>query len=774
MKIIKPCLMAAAIASAVSYPVRADDGLGFAIEEIVVTAQKRAQSVSDIGVTVTAFGEDDVKELGFETAKDLAENTPGLSTVNGTSGGTPIFAIRGIGLDDFNSNNTSGVGVYLDEVLAAYPVFLNGQIFDVERVEVLKGPQGTLYGKNTTGGAINFVSIKPSEEFEGYITAGLSRWNTYKLDGAVNVNISDGINTRLAATVTQGDGWQHDINTGREFGEADTFSVRSLTSIELGSDAELLLNLHYTKDEGRPLSPQNLDADLIRGLPVGTVGTSDDSSQVNVGALDVSRNEEGIGASATLTVDFDAFTLTSITAYDQYSRHVVDNFDGQSLSTDDFIFEDDFDVFSQELRLTSNSGGDFHWVAGFGYSYEEVAAKTTADLTDLIGFALTAPDPFGFGLPVTVDAVTTTSDYQQDTTSVGAFLHTETDVSDQWTLTAGLRFSYDKREFDGVTVDNEGWFGTFQDLNLDVAADFLDNGVLDGSSPITPLIPPVAGQIASSSKDDATERNWSGKIGLDYALNDDWLFYGSVATSYKAGIFYGSPAASQEAAAYVDPEEVLAYELGFKGSMLENTLQLNGAVYRYQYKDRQTAVSVFAEGIQTDVGSLANVDESEINGAELELRWLPAQGLDVRVGVSYIDGEVTESPGATVRNLPLTAPIPEGTDMAQAPKWSYNTIVRYEWLPIDGYIASALASYSWTDEQYAGLGGGDAGKYGEVDTLRLRFSVGPDDQRWLVSGWVDNLESHNASTYSFLNTDASQVVYHQQPRNYGIDVTYSF
>ncbi len=775
MRVLKPTLLAAAIASAVSVNVHADDSLSFAIEEVVVTAQKRAQSVNDIGVTVTAFGGDDIKELGFETANDLAANTPGLSSTNATSGGTPIFAIRGIGLDDFNSNNSSGVGVYIDEVFAAYPVFLNGQLFDVERVEVLKGPQGTLYGKNTTGGAINFVSVKPNDEFEGYLSAGLSRWNTYKVEGAINGNVAEGVNSRLAVSSTQGDGWQEDIHTDKEYGEPDVLAMRSLTSFELSDTSELLLNLHYSKDEGTPLSPQNTNADQLYGLPQGTIGSSDDASEVNVGSLDVMRDEEGFGASATLTVDFEDFTLTSITAFDEYKREVVDNFDGQSLSTDDFAFDEEFEVFSQELRLTSSSDGRFHWVAGLGFSKEEVKANTTADLTDLINGAINLPPAMGgFGLGVPVNSATASSIYTQDTTSAGAYLHTETDLTDQWMLTAGIRFSYDKREFDGRTVDHEGWFLTLQDLVLDLTADYADDGLANGSVPITPIVPPVANTTTASLDESETETNWSGKIGLDYTLNDDWLFYGSVATSYKAGIFYGSPAGAQEALAYIEPEEVLAYELGFKGSMLDGSLQLNGAVYHYIYENRQTSASVFSTAAQSDVSTLATIEESEISGAELEFRWIPAMGWDIRAGVSYIDSEVTEAPEATVRGLQLTQPVVEGDELAQAPKWSYNTVVRYEWSPLDGYMASAMANYSWIDEQAAGVGVGEQGIYGEVDTLRLRFSFGPEDQQWLVSAWVDNLENHNATTYAFTNTDGSQLAYHQKPRNYGVEVTYNF
>lgn len=737
-------VLAAAVASVVSASLQAQ-----VIEEVVVTAQKRAQSVSDIGVTISAFSNNDVKDLGFRKPQDIAANTPGLSAVSATSGGTPIFAIRGIGLDDFNSNNTSGVGVYIDEVLAPYPVFLNGQLMDVERIEVLKGPQGTLYGKNTTGGAINYISVKPTEEFEGYLTAGYSRWNTLKLEGAIAGSLGKSMNSRLAFVTENGDGWQEDIDTGEEYGETDMYALRSLTSFDFGGSTDLLLNLHYTKDEGKPLSPQNTSVDAVFGLPPGSIGTvSDNPADVRVGDLPVSRDEEGYGVSVSLNVDLEVATLTSITAYDVYDRFVVDNYDGIALSTDDFLFEDEFEVFSQELRLTSNSSGAFTWVAGLTYSYDEVDATTTSDVTDLIDtiLFLNAGAPLG-----TVQSAKYTSDYVQQTTSLGAYLHTETELTEALRLTVGVRYSEDEREFVGGTTDVDGW-----------------NSILELTSPV-----PTPGAIVAELDDTRTDDNVSGKIGLDYAINDDWLVYGSVSTSYKAGVFYASPAGAPEALSFVEPEEIVALEVGFKASLLDNTMQINGAIYTYEYEDRQSLILALSTVTNTAFASLGNVPESEVTGAEIDFRWLPTEGLDLRAGVSFIDAEVTKSPGDTVRGLPLVQPIEEGERLSQAPEWSYNVVARYEWGMFGSYTAAGVAQYTYVDEQTLALGDAQ-GIYGESSSTSLRFTLEPESLDWIVTVWGSNLQDNRDTTSSFTSPEGGQVVYRQMPRNYGVDFTYNF
>lgn len=718
----------------------------FAIEEIVVTAQKRAQSVNDIGVTVTTFDGDDITELGLDNPSAIAAFTPGLSTSDSTSTGMPIFAIRGIGLDDFNSNNTSGVGVYIDEVYAPYPVFLNGQLFDMERVEVLKGPQGTLYGKNSTGGAINYVSVRPTDEFEGYLKIGYSRWDTFTAEGAVSGAFSDGIRSRLSGKFAYGDEWQQDIVTLDKLGGTDKYSLRWLTDIDISDNVNLLLNLHYSKDDSEPLSPQNLTIDSVFGIPPGILGVvTGNPRDVQAGGFNVFRDEEGFGVSGILTIDFDAFTLTSITAYDRYTRDIGDNLDGTSAENADFTFDDEVEAFSQELRLTSNTDGRVSWVVGLTYSDDEVDAENTIFLTDFFDGILN----FFAGTPIgTITSFRNLADSVQDTRSIGAYLHTETSVTDQLNLTLGLRYSNDKREFVGTSTDLDGW-----------------QAVIGGFSFV-----PIPGLVLASLDQSETDEEISWKVGLDYDLNEDWLLYASVATSYKAGVYYGSPVPDQAAWAYIPPEEVIAYEVGFKGSLVENTVQLNGAYYHYVYDDRQslmTAINQFG-GIFVTLG---NVPKSKIDGAELELRWLPIRGLDIRAAVSYIDARVTEGL-TTVRGETLLAPIPDGQTLAQAPEWSFSAVGRYEW-EVGELLAAAQLSYSWTDEQLGVLADTQA-NYGEIENLGLRLNVRSVDQNWNVAFWVENLQDNDKSTYAFTSIEGGRSILPQLPRNYGVELSYSF
>lgn len=740
--VLHPSSLAVAylVAQSLTATVLAD---GLQIEEVVVTAQKRAQSAQDIGVAVSAFAGDDIRKLNLDSATDLAGHTPGLSTTNGTSGGTPIFAIRGIGLDDFNINNSSGVGVYVDEVFASSPMLLGFQLMDIERVEVLKGPQGTLYGKNTTGGAINFVSNKPSEDFSASVTAGYSRWGRVDLDGYVNGSLSESVNGRVAYSYSkQNEGWQTDIDTGEEFGKADKLAVRTLLSVDLSNDTDVLLNLHYGNDESKPLSPQNDFSEQaandilgLGGLLDGMLDVPADADSVRVGALDVRRNESGYGASVTVTHDTENATFLSITGWENYEREVVDNYDGTAVSFLDLDQSGELNQFSQEFRLTSDGEGDHTWVLGANYSVDEV------DVSDDMLMDWSA-------------GVNLTTDYEQTSTSWGIYFHNEYYLNDQVRLTGGIRYSQDKRKFDGGTFSTDG-----SDL-FGILAGML------GSAP-------VAGAQVLGNDSSETEDNVSGKIGIDYELGEDVLLYANVATSYKAGLYYGGVGTIAGVLGYVEPEEVTAYEVGFKSTLFDSTLQLNGALYYYDYENRQSLVIVEDPAIFL-VGTLANVPESTIEGAEMDFWWRAAEGLDLKGGISYINSRVEkELTSADVRNLSLFSVVPKGASLSQAPEWSYNALVSYTWDPSDDLVASVQFDYSWSDNQYAALADPVA-LYGPVRKLGARVSLGSADEVWEVALWADNIEDEISDTYSFTNNSGARTVYRQQPISYGVTFTYNF
>ncbi|GAA6150590.1 TonB-dependent receptor [Pseudoteredinibacter isoporae] len=735
------------------------------IEEVVVTAQKRSQSVNDIGVSANAFAGDSLQDYGVDSPVDLGNHTPGLITVNATSGGTPIFAIRGIGLDDFSANNSSGVGVYTDEVFASSPAYLGGRLFDVERVEVLKGPQGTLYGKNTTGGAINFISNKPTDEFEAYAELSLARHDTRELTAVVSGPLSDGLRGRLAFNGVRGDGWQTDINTGREFGDQDRAVLRGLLDFDLGSDGDVLIKAYYSQDQSTPASPHAEGVDDVLGdSSFSVLNSPRDPSRVTVGDLPVFRDENGQGFSIKVNYAFDAFDLVSITAWDSYERQVLDNYDGGAHSATDLSQDNELEQWSQELRLVGDIGESFSWIAGVNVSREEVDVKDSFDdsilLSDSVAFdgVLNPFDINNRGDDLFI------ADYVQETDSYGVYVHTETDLSDEVKLIAGVRYSYDDRQFNG-------------------SADNLSFGEL---FPVTTL------------RESHDEEAVTGKIGLDWFVHEDLLLFANVASSYKSGIFYGGAVVDSSAWSYIGPESVLSYELGFKWTGFDGSMQLNGAIFRMDYSDRQSLLTFVSDDFSNLLGvavvdtTLANVPESRTQGFEMDLNWLPMDGLTIQAGLSYLDAEVTEAP--TLNNLrginpdpsvndaailagsgfvdALGAPLNAGSDLSQAPQWSYNGLLAYEFDLSETLMMRLQSSYSWVDEQFAQLADSNA-QYGPVRALNARVSVEQSDGKWQLSFWGRNLEDKASETYAFTGF-AGRTVYRQQGATYGLTLRYNF
>ncbi len=727
------------------------------IEEITVTAQKREQSISDIGVSITAFSGADIERQRVLQPIDIAAQTPGLSTGNALSSSTPVFAIRGIGLDDFNPNNNSGVGVYVDDVFMSSPIYLNGQLFDVERVEVLKGPQGTLYGKNATGGAINIIARKPTDELEGYARIGYGRWNTLEVAGAVGGPITDTVNGRIAVDYKDGDGWQKDVDTGRRFGGLDVFSMRTQLAFEPSDNLSALLNVHYVRDTSVPVSPRTVNSEAAGaaqaffdfgcvtpgvdflpnvldfcGLPIeGELDTAGgDPEDVRVGNLDLFKDDEGYGLSFKLDWRLPGMTLSSITGWDSFEHVATDNFDGTPDPNNDYRANDDSEQFYQELRLVSDSGGRFEWVAGFNYSHDEIDvvdaidASTTFFLVDLVTRNL---------------AVTETS-YKQETDSIGLYGHGTYRVSDQVRLSAGLRYSYDDRCLEGQAVD-------------------LFGGILFGP----------AGAIIDSANECNDEESVDYKIGLEYFPTDDILLFANVGTAYKTGVYYAS-AVFAPTWAYIDPEEIFSYEFGGKLTLLDGSLQLNLSYFHYDYDDRQSLVTVELPSGFFDL-TLGSLD-AEVDGAEFELFWAPIEGLNVGFGLAYLDSRVIDPPN-TFRGLTSLSPIADGEALAQSPEWSFNTSARYERRLSSSLNGAIQLDYNWTDRQKTSLGDPTA-LYGPFGSLNGSISVATSDGSWELSVWGRNITDNNSQTWAFVNFWLGRAFYNQQPASYGATLSYRF
>jgi iron complex outermembrane receptor protein len=719
------------------------------LEEVVVTAQKHSQDVQEIGVAVTAMKGEDLQALHIQQPLSLSAVSSSLSTMNATTDSTPLFLIRGIGLDDFNTNNSSGVGTYLDDVFASLPGFLTAAMYDVDRVEILKGPQGTLYGKNTAGGAINIISRRPTDDFEGYVDIGYSRWETTDLTAAVSGPLNDSVKVRLAGTATiQGEGYQTDIDTGASYGKLNRGGMRALFDIRLNEEASLLLNLHYVYDHSVPSSPSTPDVESLvpPGLPFRTAGLLDSppgGTLVRVGGLPLYKDENGEGAVATLNVRFSGLNLTSISAFDDFISHSLDNYDGYPGADNNWTKNFQQQQFSEELRLASDSGGFVEWIVGAEYAENWYHCRDSLDWTFVYGLA---------------DFITqggkaiTAANFIQTQQSAGLYAHAETHLSKRWTLVTGLRYSHDGAAFNGVTIDPTGLL-TYAANNF--------------TGPIVP------NTVLAALDQSHSSQNVSYRLEGDYHLMDKVLLYASAATAYKAGIYYGQPAQVQVDWGYVRPEHVLTTELGIKSRFFGDSLEFDAAVYDSDIHDRQSSLSLWAGpvGTQPLIAGLGNVPRSRIDGVESDIEWRPLGNLEIHLGATYLHARVTE----TLTNdngLALFTPVLVGQMLPDAPAFSGSWAVHYE-----HPSGQALTMYAQADDHYTGAEHpylADPTTFGRGHSLGARIGVKNPARRWDTSLWVTNLTDTRPLTYAFAGSEGQRVSFYQKPRSVGVDVHYSF
>jgi iron complex outermembrane recepter protein len=785
------------------------------LEEVVVTAQKRAQSITDVGITINAFSNDTLDDLGVDTLTDIAAHTPGLIFNEAGGLGVPVYTIRGVGFDDYSVASNSTVGVYVDEVALPYPVMTRGMMFDIERVEVLKGPQGDLYGRNATGGAVNFISARPTDSTEAEISVGYGSYDTVTADGYVSGALGENVRARLSGTYEKsGEGWQESHTRDDELGKLDNSGAKLLVDWDASENVELRFNVHYTRNKsenaGQARSGQlGATFDPVLGvelsqpsgwlsLPLAAAGVGNDGIAVadalapaspedpdtgdwNAGFTPENDNEL-LGGSITLNWDTGPVTLTSITAYDEFERNDSFDWDGTAMSLFEQQSITNIDSFSQELRLTSNDAADLSWIAGLYYSDDEVDDNNFAHVGEASG---------SNGLFATVD-----NTFIQKTETAAAYAHVEWAFSDNWGLTLGARFTHEEREVEACSRDADGGLAfLFADLDLidfdlgGTGDDFflssstLNTGdcvttdpargdvIVDGNGPDTVII---YGGESDLYEDDFSVDNFSGKVGLDYSLSDDVLLYGSVGSGFKSGGYNGALASSFNQLTPYDEETLIAYEAGFKATLADGTFQLNGAAFFYDYEDKQV-LSIINDEVFGPLAALVNVPESEVLGAEIEGSWLPVEGLNINLGLAWLDTEVKEYEGYHPLNPGVGVVDFAGAELGSAPELSANLRISYEWDISSSMFMRIAADASYSDEYHSGLEFvNPTDERFNVDSYTLanaRAVLGGQDRNWEVAAWVRNMtDEYYYHSATFSNDAITRGV--GRGRTYGATFTY--
>ncbi len=593
----------------------ATSGAQAQLEEIIVTAQKKQENLQDVAIAVSAFSSDTLKNAGVQNMQDITAMTPGFSVSN-YNPTTPAPYIRGVGTNSSSVGDDASVGVFIDEVYAGRAGGYNADMFDLERVEVLRGPQGTLYGRNVAGGAMNIITKSPTEKLEGRVEATVGDYGLAAVSGVLSGPITDdgSVRGRLALSSRQRDGHVDNIVSGNELKDEDNISARGKLAFDFSDSVALLIAADYSEDDllGSAARATEGVAETVPGSPTDKVSLIEDGF----------ARREIWGASARLIFDLNAATLTSITAYRSNDYQFFDDLLGtwSILSLTNEV-EEESTQFTQELRFDGEAD-HYSYTLGAYFFAETVDRFETFDSSALVGIP-------GFSRPVW--------DASNDSQSLSVFGELKWRLTDRATLLAGGRYTEDEKDFevDASTPDLVG---------------FLEEPY--------------------SVKADESWSKFSPKLGVEFRLTEDAMLYATWAEGYKSGGFNGLAASEVLARASFDEETAANYELGIKADLLDSTLRINLALFYTDYSDLQN----FFVDIETFEVITATAD-AEMAGLEVELWYSPVEGLDLFLAGNVLDTEYTSfaaDPSVEGNNL-MRAPENSGSIGLQY-RWSAGSI----------------------------------------------------------------------------------------------------
>lgn len=848
---------AIAFATAISGSVYAAE-----IEEVVVTAQKRAENLQDVPISISAVTGDNIKAMGVKNLTDLGKSTPGVEMNNDTPL-QPTYNIRGIQTSDFTVGSDPAVAVYVDGVYNGRGAGAEVPLADIERVEVLKGPQGTLFGRNATGGAIHIITKKPQADDTTELSVTAGNYGRMSSDLLVNRQLSDTVYARFTASSNKRDTFADNLADGPDSGNQDTQTYRASLLWEASPNTEVLWRADYgVMDQGSAVRTSIVPS--LQAMDGGTDVFGDY-------ALDTPTIEDrdSFGSSLTVTHEFDAFTFTSITAYSSFDAHLQQDEDGTALA--DYKFGsanfDDQEQFSQEFRL-NGATDTLKWTLGASYSQEKVEHQTDAYFTggSLESFAVyegLKANPETFGIPQAVfDQMTTT---QQEEAAVqarqlmiaggqegGAVTQFMNDLfvasggaEDQLFAALGLPTNYTLQRqqllgslYMGVapfvasdtpwneTVFNEGdyrsaaVYGDFtwsltdkMDLTVgarytqddkdfsivssyqntlpvgDLAINVMDENnnpvmVPDGNGGTVPLtinladLPPQRFGLAFNNNGVADlnqplSDSWSdvsGRIVLDYRWNDDVMTYVSLADGFKAGGFNSFSAAPGIDPSF-DQEDVVNMEAGLKSNLFDNRLQVNAALFAYEYDNLQE-LSLVGKPIPNYY--LRNAD-AEGQGVELEVLWAASDNLLVGGNFSHLETEYTRYQVLTAAGETEEEDSRVGDPRVGTPENKFNLMGEYSVDMSSGANLVFRADYNWTDERVGTVT--DPERIVEdYQLLNLRAGWNSASDRYSAALWVQNATDEEIAG-GYGGTGAAigaSPAWRYMPRMYGADFTVRF
>lgn len=785
--------------------------------EIIVTASKRAESINKVGLTIAAVSGDQLVKQGISSVQDLTKAVPGLTYAR-SAFGTPVFTLRGVGYFDTALAASPAVSVYVDQAPLSFSALPGiGVGLDMERVEVLKGPQGILFGQNSTGGAINYIANKPTDTLTSGFSLGYGRFSTVEGEAFISGPVTDTLNIRLAGRSTYAGSWQKNYfsRPGDEFGKRREFAGRitldwkptdrlsfmaSLSGWHDGSEPQIgqyIFLRPATAGQEQFLSPQ------LYNFETGTLVTPYAPRKAR--AADWSADAEPFRDdrmyNAALRTDYDVtdnLTLTSITSYSDYKRNSRAADDGTAVQDYDYVANDGYiRDFNQELRLSNDAASRMRVTVGANYQHSKVYELSKLSNGDSIVSNFSQIDGTSTLLPVPFSRA---SDFSRQTIENYAFFgNVDFDVTDTITVKGGLRYTNSKRHFVGCTFDNN-----FDPIHGDDAQRRLFDIIhtfarsLVGLGASTPLQPgdctsaidpltdangnPLIG-VENGQRPDAfesilgdtnlNEDNLSWKVGVDFKPVAGSLFYANVTKGYKAGSFPTISAATVSQYRPVVQESVITYEAGFKQELFDRSVLLTGAGFYYDYRNKQLR-GFFDQPPFGTVFALDNVPKSTVKGGELAIVWRPVDGLNLSGAVTYVDAKIKKYSGLNSDGVFTDF---AGDRVPFAPKWNASANADYT-VPLGASLAVNLgASLTYNSSTQAAIGHDAVTKavtyIKPFTTVDARIALQDADNAWQVQFWVKNLTNeYYWNNVAFLYDTA--VRYAAMPRTYGVKTSFRF
>jgi iron complex outermembrane receptor protein len=731
-----------------------------ALEIIAVTAQKRRQSIQDVGVSMTALSDKMIKSLGITDTVNISQQIPGLQ-VNKWSPTLTAFNLRGISQNNFTDNLEAPIAVYSDDVYIGSMNAVSGQMFDMERVEVLRGPQGTLFGRNATGGLIHYLSRDASsEDTNGYIETSFSQYQTKSIEGAIGGSLNENVRARFAARMEKGNGYVSATVPGvRDIGGLDGYAFRTAIQVDFSDTLTGDFMLKYSKDDDVPTGGYAVYAQGGDAVDVFTGLALKDNTEVRPfehdsdyqGYLDRELTSYTGKFSWELEQDLDFVSVTNYTTMDKFYTEDGDAFPVLAVN---FTTIADFSQFSQEFRLSGYSQ-DQRWQIGAYYLnmkndnqsiVEGIPGTVAACQNDLIALpnftGSTCFDyaPGGVGAPEDIaipDGSSTIQYVNMNTKNHSIFGEYEYDFIKELTLVLGYRWSKDQKDiqFSTAYANNTSVTTPIETFNAD--SSLADAGLSD------------------HNKIDYID--YAARIRLDWKLQENTLVFASFNRGIKGGNWSVNSRVTPAKFRH-DGETLYAYELGIK-TELNNMLRFNAAAFYYDYKDYQ---SFSLTGLTPQI---SNTDAS-IQGGELEALIIPNQHWEFILGASFLDSEVDEvfdANGGVMHN----------NEMPNAPGVSLNFLGRYGWNSSAGRWSIQFDGVS-NSKQYLEVTNGETSEEGAYSVLNAKLSFIAQSELWQIDAWVKNITNEEYRLYNLDLGRLGATSFYAPPQWYGVNIRFNF